>query len=449
MATEIPETQYAKTGDNVHIAYQIIGEGPLDVVLAPNWITHVEVMWEIPSIVRYLRRLASFARVIAYDQRGAGMSDPMPLDAPPTLEERMDEAVTVMDAAGSARAALIGFESGGPMAALFAASHPGRTSALVLVNSYARIVEDHGYDAGMPRPFMEAFFAQVVERWGKVDASTSPTSKPGPEAELWARYQRQAASPGTVSTLIKQLMDTDIRPALPTIQAPTLVLVHEHTSISRAVGRDIWRGFARQMADEIPGARYVDVPGEPGQEPDLNMFADEIREFLTGVREQPEADRVLATVLFSDIVSSTEHAASIGDKRWKEILDAHDEMVRRQLARFQGREVKALGDGFMATFDGPARAIRCASAIRDAAHRLGIEVRVGVHTGEVELRGEDVGGIGVHIAARVSAEASPSEILVSRTVCDLVVGSGMQFEDRGPRALKGVPGEWQLFAVAN
>jgi class 3 adenylate cyclase len=441
---DAPQTKYAKSG-NVHVAYQAIGEGPVDVVLVPNWITHVEAMWEIPSIARYLRRLSSFARVLVYDQQGTGMSDPMLLDAPPTLEARMDEVLAVMNAAGSDRAAVVGFESGSPMAMVFAATHPDRTQALVIINGYARIIEAPDYPNGLPESFMRSWFEGVVDTWG---TPTRVAGEAGPEDELWAWYQRQAASPGTVAALISVLQDTDVRHVLPTIRTPTLILAHEHPTIVQVTGRQMWTESCQYIADNIEGSEFRVVHPELETEADLSFFIDDIREFLTGAREAPEeSDRVLATVMFSDIVGSTELAAKVGDREYKELLDAHDAMIRRQLDRFRGREVKALGDGFLATFDGPARAIGCASAVRDAAHRLGIEVRIGLHTGEIELRGDDVGGIAVHIAARVASLAGADEIIVSRTVTDLVAGSGLRFADRGPSALKGVPGEWQLFAV--
>ncbi len=441
---DAPQTKYAKAG-GVHIAYQVLGDGPVDVVLVPNWITHVEAMWEIPSIARSLRRLSSFARVLVYDQQGTGMSDPISLDAPPTLEQRMDEVTAVMNAAGSDHAAIVGFESGSPMAMTFAATYPDRTQALIVLNGYARILEADDYPNGLPALFLDPWFESVVSTWGTV---TRVAGAPGPEDELWAWYQRQAASPGTVASLIRVLEQTDVRHVLPAIRVPTLVLAHEHPELAQYAGRPIWTDSSRFVAEHIDGAEFRVVQPELDVEADVSFFIDDIREFLTGVRDAPEeTDRVLATVMFSDIVGSTELASSLGDRKYKELLDSHDAMIRRQLDRFRGREVKALGDGFLATFDGPARAIGCANAVRDAAQRLGIRVRIGLHTGEIELRGDDVGGIAVHIAARVAALAGPDEIIVSRTVTDLVAGSGLRFADRGPSALKGVPGEWQLFAV--
>lgn len=442
---DAPQTRYARL-EGGHVAYQVVGDCTLDAVLVPNWITHVEAMWEIPSVERYLRKLATFARVIVYDHLGNGMSDPIPLDRPAPLEQRMDEVTAVMDAAGSERAALIGFESGGPMAILYAATYPDRVSSLVLIDSYPRITTTEGFAIGFPENVVRPFFDLVVASWGSDEPPPGLTDAQRAEHGLWARYQRQSASPGVMQGLVRQLLAIDVRDVLPAIRVPTLVLYTDDPDLLGGAGQAL-EPYAAYMGERIPGATLKLVPHVKGVEPDLNFFMDEIREFLTGARGEPEHDRVLATVLFSDIVGSTDHASRMGDRRWKELLDSHDDMVRRQLERFRGKEVKSLGDGFLATFDGPARAIACATAIRDAAHRLGIEVRVGVHTGEVELRGEDVGGIAVHIASRVADRAEPSEVLVSRTVCDLVAGSGLTFTDRGAQELKGVPGEWQLYAV--
>ncbi|MCA1831938.1 MAG: alpha/beta fold hydrolase [Actinomycetota bacterium] len=446
MAEEIPRTQYARI-EGGHVAYQSLGDGPLDIVVVPNWITHVEAMWEIPSIERYLRRLASFARVIVYDHLGNGMSDPIPLDRPAPLEQRMDEVNGVMAAAGSERAAIVGFESGGPMALVFAATYPDKVTALTIIDSYARVTKTQGFEIGIPEEIVKPFFDVVVQTWGQDIPYPNETEPQRIERLRWAKYQRQAASPGVMAMFVRQIMDTDVRDVLPAIRVPTLVLYSDHPDLLGGLGPTVLPSYSKYVADRIPGAVLKMVPHEKDVEPDINFFMDEIREFLTGAREEPEHDRVLATVLFSDIVGSTDLASKLGDRKWKEMLDAHDEMVRRQLERFRGREVKALGDGFMATFDGPARAIACAVAVRDAAHRLGLEVRVGLHTGEVEVRGNDVGGIAVHIASRVADCAAPSEVIVSRTVTDLVAGSRLQFADKGPHELKGLPGEWQLFAV--
>lgn len=438
---ETPKTSYARSGE-LHVAYQAIGDGPIDVVLVPNWITHVEAMWEIPSIARALERLAAFARTIVYDHRGTGLSDPVPLDAMPTLEARMEDMFAVMDDAGVERAALIGYSSAGPLASLFAATHPHRTSALVLANSYARLVAAPDFAIGLPVDEVTALFEAAVHAWGRAEPVAGWNERDDARTlEMWARYQRQAASPGTAAAMVRMVVQNDIRRVLGDIRVPTLVLSHAGPGFLGTRRHD----HARYLADQIPYAKMVDVAGnEPA---DLTVFIDEIRGFLTGVPDAPDPDRVLATVLFSDIVGSTERAVSLGDREWRALLDRHDEMVRRQLDRFRGREIRSLGDGFLATFDGPARAIRCAQAIRDGAERLDIDVRIGLHTGEVETRGDDVGGIAVHIAERVSAHAGASEVLVSRTVTDLVAGSGIRFSERGETELKGVPGTWQLFAV--
>jgi class 3 adenylate cyclase len=437
------QTKYAKTADGLHIAYQAVGAGPLDLVVVPNWITHVEGQWEIPAIARAFERFASFSRLIVYDQRGTGMSDPVPLDALPTLEQRMDDISAVMGAVGSEHAALFAWESAGPLAMLFAATYPDRTSALVLANVYACVLRDDDFPIGAPPELIESWLTQVPDSWGRaVPVPGLSHDQDERTIAMWARYQRQAASPGTAQALIRMLTTHDVRRVMGDIHVPTLVLAHQPPVETFQP----YVANSRYLAERIPDAKLVEIGGEAPA--DMNVFVDEVQEFLTGVRQAPEADRVLATVLFSDIVGSTERAAKVGDREWRELLDQHDELVRRQLERFRGAEVKTLGDGFMATFDGPARAIRCAAAIREAVQRLDIRVRVGIHTGEVELRGDDVGGIAVHIAARVAALAGPSEVLVSRTVTDLVAGSGIAFADRGAHELKGVPGSWELYAVA-
>ena len=435
-------TQYARTADGLHIAYQVVGGGPLDLVMVPNWITHVEGQWEVPVIARALERFASFSRLIVYDQRGTGMSDPVPLDALPTLEQRMDDITAVMDAVGSEHAALFAWESAGPLACLFAATYPDRTSALVLANAYACVLRDDDFPIGAPPELLETWLQQVPDSWGRAVAIPGLSQDQDERTvAMWARYQRQAASPGTAQALIRMLVTHDVRRVLGDIHVPTLVLAHQPPV-------ETYQPYVANsefLAERIPDAKLLEIGGDAPA--DMNVFVDEVQEFLTGVRDAPEADRVLATVLFSDIVGSTERAAKLGDREWRSLLDAHDDLVRRQLDRFRGTEVKTLGDGFMATFDGPARAIRCAAAIREAVERLDVRVRIGIHTGEVELRGDDVGGIAVHIAARVAALAGAAEVLVSRTVTDLVAGSGIEFAERGAHELKGVPGSWQLYSL--
>jgi class 3 adenylate cyclase len=437
-----PETRYAKSGD-VHIAYQVVGDGPIDLVMVNGWVSHVEYQWENPAWARALLRLASFARLIVFDKRGTGLSDRVPESALPDLERRMDDLRAVMDAAGSERAALFGTSEGGPMSLLFASSYPGRTAALILYGSYPvrRWSPDSPWGV---TPERQALLAEITERqWST--GGDARVSQPGADAQQqqwYATFCRMSMSPGAALALLKMNFEIDVRPVLPTIHVPTLIL---HRTGDQRVHVD----GSRYMATRIEGARYVELPGV-----DHHWFAgnqdailDEIQEFLTGARHVPDPERVLATVLFTDIVGSTARAAAVGDRRWRDLLDAHHATVRRELARFRGREIHTAGDSFLATFDGPARAVRCAVAVGEAVRALGIEVRAGVHTGEVELMGDDLGGIAVHIGARVAAEAGPGEVLVSSTVRDLVAGSGIEFADRGTRAFKGVPGEWRVFAV--
>jgi class 3 adenylate cyclase len=437
-----PETKYARSG-KLHIAYQVVGEGPFDLVLVPGFVSHVEEAWEAPDIARCLERLASFSRLIVFDKAGTGLSDP--LTGVPPLEERMDHVRAVMDAAGSERAALFGISEGGPMSILFAATYPERVSALALYGTTARFMLDAGYPCGATSEQIATMIEKIEQGWG--DGALLELFAPGfvdiPEVrQLWGRFQRRAASPAMASATIDLLREIDVRPALPLVQAPTLVL---HRTNEKAIPV----GAARYIAEHIPGARLLEQPGDNHMPwlGDVDGLLDQIEEFLTGSLQARESDRVLATVLFTDIVGSTEHAARLGDRSWRDLLAAHNTAVRRELTRMRGREVATAGDGFLATFDGPARAIRCACAIQNAVKSLGISVRAGLHTGECELIGDDVGGIAVHIGARVAAMAAPGEVLVSGTVKDLVAGSGLRFTDRGTHALKGVPGEWKLYGV--
>ena len=435
-----PETYYAKSGD-VHIAYQVVGEGSLDVVLVPGFISHLDVDWDEPRSAHFLRRLASFARLILFDKRGTGLSDrPGGL---PDLETRMDDVRAVMDAARSPRAALFGYSEGGPMSILFAATYPDRISALALYGTYAkRAGPDEDYPWCPTWKERQSTAEAIETTWG----AESDLGKMAPNADQemvrwWRARARASASPRAARDLILMNSQIDVRAILPMIRVPTLVL-------HRAGDRDSKLEEGRYVATHIKDARFVELEGEdhvPFIDPD--QILDEVEEFLTGVRREPDADRLLATILFTDIVASTERAAELGDARWRQLLDRHDEVVARTIERFQGRRVKTTGDGVVATFDGPARAVRGAAAIREGAAGIGLGLRVGVHTGEVERRGEDIGGIAVHLAARVMAQARPGEILVSSTVKDLVVGSGIEFEDRGVFVLKGIPGEWRLHAV--
>jgi len=436
-----PETRYAKSG-GVHVAYQVTGAGP-DLVLVPGWVSHVEYAWENSSFSRFLQRLASFSRLILLDRRGTGLSDRVA--ELPTLEERMDDVRAVMDAVGSERAALFGISEGGPMCMLFAATYPERTSALVLYGTLVKGMQDADASWAPPKEQVDIFLDVIGKAWGTgitLDLFGPSLAQDERERQYWARFERLAVSPGAARVLLQMVADTDVRHVLPTIRVPTLIV---HRSGDRATPVE----GARHIAAHIPEAKYVELPGEDhfAWIGDLDAVLDPVEEFLTGACQAPEPDRVLATVLFTDIVGSTARAAELGDQRWRDLLTSHHAVVRSELARFRGREVKTAGDGFLATFDGPARAIRCACAVRDAVRSLGIEIRAGLHTGECELMGDDVGGIAVHTGARVAASAAPGEVLVSSTVKDLVAGSRLRFADRGTHDLRGVPGEWRLFAV--
>jgi pimeloyl-ACP methyl ester carboxylesterase/class 3 adenylate cyclase len=438
----LPETKYAKSGD-VSIAYQAFGEGPPDLVFVPGFVSHVEHWWEEPSSARSLQRLASFSRLILFDKRGTGLSDPVL--GVPTLEERMDDVRAVMDAVGSEKAALLGDSEGGPMCCLFAATYPDRTSALAIYGSAPRGSQDPDSPSV---PYMDVLgrFVDALA-WGWGEGVTLPLFAPSMAGddrlrEWWARFERLGASPGMMRAVVQMIAETDVTDILSTIRVPTLVL---HRSGDLVV--DVAGG--RYLSDQIPDAKYVELPGEDHLPfvGDVDALLDEIEEFLTGTRQGPEPDRILATVLFTDIVGSTERAAELGDRRWGDLLESHLAMVRRQLERFRGREINTAGDGFLATFDGPARGIRCAEAIGEAARGQGLEIRAGLHTGELDVVADQVQGIAVHLGARVAALAGPNEVLVSSTVRDLVAGSGINFDDRGTHVLKGVPGEWRLFAV--
>jgi class 3 adenylate cyclase len=439
-----PETRYARSKDG-HVAYQVVGDVPLDLVFIPGWASNVEVMWEEPSFARLLHRLGTFSRLLCFDKRGSGVSDPVPLAALPTLEQWMDDVRIVMDAAGSKRAAILGLAEGGEMAMLFAATYPERVSALILADTCARVLRDVDYPWGLPADRVPQLLKWLEEGWGtggSVDMLAPSLAHDERFRRWWARYERLMSGPRAFTTMYAAFLERDLRGVLPSIRVPTLVL-------HRAGNRHIRVGHGRYLAEHIPGAKYVELPGEDHLiiVGDTEAVLGEIEEFLTGIRPLPESDRVLATVLFTDIVTSTERSAQVGDRRWKDLLDQHDTLIRRELERHRGRLVKNTGDGILATFDGPARAIRCAQAIATSVQSLGIEVRAGLHTGEVELRGEDVTGMGVNIAARVMDAAGSGDVVVSSTVKDLVAGSGLRFADRGTHDLRGVPGEWRLFAV--
>ncbi len=435
-----PETKYAKSGD-VSIAYQVVGDGPLDLVYIPEAWTPVEWQWQEPTYARFLGRLASFSRLILFDKRGTGLSDRPPVA---TLEERMDDVRAVMDAVGSKCAALCGVCEGGPISLLFAATYPERTSALVLYGTFAKFSWDSEYPWGFTTEALDEFRKTVGESWGTGRSLTvfAPSvAHDGRFRERWGQCERLGASPGAICALIRMDADIDVRDILPTVRVPTLV-------IHRTGDRVTPVGGARYAAARIPGARFVELPGDDHLfVGDQDAVLDEIEEFLTGVRSSPEPERLLATVLFTDIVGSTERAVELGDRRWRELLESYYALVRNELVRFRGREIDTAGDGFFATFDGPARAIRCACAISHAVKSLGISIRAGLHTGECEVTGSKVSGIAVHIGARVAAHAGPGEVVVSSTVKDLVAGSGLRFTDRGVHVLKGVPGKWRLFAA--
>jgi class 3 adenylate cyclase len=438
----VPTTQYAKSGE-VHIAYQVLGDGPFDLVFVPGLVNHLDLMWEDPRSSRFFSGLASFSRLILFDKRGTGLSDRDVGNA--SIEERMDDVRAVMDAAGSDRAALFGYSEGGPMSVLFAASMPDRVNALVLAETFAKFFQTPDYPSGLPRSFGETIFRVVEERWGSgdmIDYFAPGLSGHESAVASVARWERMSGSPSAALAILRFVEQIDVRPLLPSIQVPALVIQYSGDRITP-------RSQGRFLADSIPDARYVEqeIDAHILWLGDLDALLGEVEEFLTGARASSDVDRVLATVLFTDIVRSSDKATELGDRRWRDRLDQYDALVQRQLERFRGRQVKTTGDGTLAVFDGPARAVRCASAIEEAVQGLDLLIRAGVHTGEVELRGDDMAGIAVHLAARVQAQAKPSEVLVSSTVKDLVAGSGIEFENRGEHKLKGVPGTWRLFAV--
>ncbi|RLE11411.1 MAG: adenylate/guanylate cyclase domain-containing protein [Actinobacteria bacterium] len=437
------DIRFARSGD-VQVAYHVVGDGPVDIVYVQGAWSHREVEWELPAYRRFCELLGEFARLILFDKRGMGMSDQVPGVTP--LEVRMDDITAVMNAAGSESAILIGESEGGPLSMLFAAAHPERTAGLILMGSEVRERKDEEWPWGeSTEEDFEASMATMHERWGKPGRFMeyfAPSQEDTPWLADWsARLQRNANTPGGAEAFMRMAFDIDVRDIVPTIRVPTLVIHSEGDRICHVEN-------GRYLAREIPDARYVELPGAdhvPWFEPGL--VVSEIREFLTGHRVAVTPDRVLATVLFTDIVGSTDRVSLLGDTRWRELLETHNTVLRSQLDRFRGAEVNTAGDGFLATFDGPARAIQCAREIGHQVRQLGLEVRAGVHTGEIERMGDDVAGIAVHIGARIAGLAGPSEVLVSRTVKDLVAGSGIVFEDRGEHALKGVPDKWQVFAA--
>jgi class 3 adenylate cyclase/pimeloyl-ACP methyl ester carboxylesterase len=440
-----PVTRYARSGE-ASIAYQVIGDGRLDVLFMTGWISQIEQLWELPALRRFLERLAVFSRLILFDRRGTGLSDSV--GERYTLEQEALDALAVLDAAGSDRAALLTYGLGGPVGALLAAEHPQRVGALIMYSSIARTTWAPDYDWAMTVEDRAAWTERTIATWGETDGPGLPVLAPSmaddPALNAWfARLQRLAASPSEARILLNGGSELDVREALPQIGVPALVM--------HRAGDNSWDPrHSRYLASHIPGARYVELDGADSFPfiGDSDAIVEEIEEFLTGARAVGERTRALLTVMFTDIVNATATAAGVGDRRWRDLLARHDEEVRKELARFDGREVKTVGDGFLATFAGPpSRALRCALAINGAARELGIEVRVGIHTGECELIDEDVGGMAVHIASRVAGIAGPGEVLVSGTVFGTVVGGPFGFEDRGFHELKGVPGRWPLFAL--
>ena len=443
-----PETRYAKTADGVHVAYQVVGDGPVDMVFVMGWVTNIEVMWEEPEFARFLDRLASFSRLILFDKRGMGLSDRVPEDRLPDLETRMSDVRAVMDAAGSERAVVFGVSEGGPMSMVFAATYPERTIALVLYGTQADFtIRDPAY-----KEDQADYLKRTEEQWGTVEfarAQIAGWGAPGHESDehlvsWFSSYMRRSVSPSAAIALERMNRQINATSVLGSIHVPTLM-------IARPRDLDFRIEHVRDTASRITGARLVELPGREHLPwvGDPDAIVDEVERFVIALGEvEAELDRVLATVLFTDVVGSTEKASELGDRRWKELVEEHHRLVRGQLARFRGVEVDTAGDGFFATFDGPARAVRCATSIVDAVAPLGIEVRAGVHTGEVQTIDGKVGGMAVVIGARVGASAGPSEVLVSQTVKDLVAGSGLAFEDAGEHELKGVPDRWRLHRVA-
>jgi class 3 adenylate cyclase len=435
-----PETRYARSGD-LHIAYQVFGAGSVDLVIVPGFISNVEETWDNPSAARWLDRLSRFARVIAFDKRGTGLSDRV--GAVPSLDERMDDARAVMDAAHSERAVLLGISEGGSLATLFAASHPDRCTSLILYGAFAK------FSGWYPtEEKLAGFYRYVEEKWGTGESVWKYAPSLADDAgfkKIWARHERVGATPAAAKALMRMNQEIDISGVLSAIRVPTLVIHRtEDIAVSIEQGRYLAQHIPHARLAEFAGADHLPYIGENADD-----IADEIEEFVTGSRSDVEPDRVLATVMLTDIVDSTKRASELGDRRWRALLDRHDDLVRQEISRLRGREVKSLGDGFLATFDGPARAVRCATTIVQRVQSLDLQVRCGLHTGEIELKGTDIAGIAVHIAARIAAQAQGGQVLVSSTVRDLVAGSGLRFIDEGARSLKGISEEVRVHSVAD
>jgi class 3 adenylate cyclase len=439
-----PDTKYTSSG-GINIAYQVVGDGPIDLVLVPGWVSNIEAFWEEPNCARFLGELSSFARLILFDKRGTGLSDR--LVEVSTLEERMDDVRSVMEAVGSERAALLGYSEGGPMCALFAATYPERTSALIMHGSYARRLRTTDYPYGPDPEQMESWITDVARAWGGpvgLEDRAPTLANDLRFRQWWSHYLRVSCSPSAVVALTRANAQIDIRHILPSIRVPTLVL---HCSGDRTMEF----GHSQYLASRIAGAKLVIIESEdhiPYASGSAEIVSN-VQEFLTGQRHVHPSDTVLGTIMFTDIVGSTEKVSAAGDRRWADLLEAHNAAIRRELAAYRGREINTTGDGFVAIFDGPARAVRCAFAVKEAVRPVGLEIRLGIHTGECEIRRDSISGLSVHIAARIAALASASSVVVSRTVKDLVAGSGIAFEDLGNHNLKGVPDQWHLYRVVS
>jgi class 3 adenylate cyclase len=442
---DIPETRYATTVDDEQIAYQVWGDGPVDLVIVPTASVPIDMAWEDPRLRSLMERFGTFSRSISLDRRGWGSSDSITAEMAPSLDSWLDDIAGVMTAAASNRAALLGVGDTGAAAMLYAATYPERVSALILFNAFARFIQGPDYPCGLPAEMSERYIDAVRATWGTA-AQVEINAPRMVSNDQWCRWftraQRLGGSPAAAARFFRATTDTTVHHVLASIQVPTLILHRRENRVARVE-------HGRYLAEHIPGAAYRELDGDDHLffTGDTDTVGDEIEEFLTGVRPALATDRVLATVLFTDIVGSSQRAAELGDRAWRKLLDAHDAVVRTQLERFRGREVKTTGDGFLATFDGPARAIHCAVELIAGLRSLGLDIRAGLHTGEVEARGDDIGGIAVHTGARVSGLAEAGEVLVSSTVKDLVAGSGIGFEDRGEHELRGVPGTWKLFSV--